>query len=128
MYSFTLPYPPSANHYLRRGTHGVYQTGEAAAYKQQAALEAIRAGVEPIEGALVVVLDFYRPAKRGDLDNLLKVILDSLNGVAWLDDSQIVEIRARLCGEDKQHPRAEVAVWRKGEPLPEDEQWREVCE
>lgn len=30
---------------------------------------------------------------RPDLDNLLK-LLDGLNGVAWLDDSQLIDVRA----------------------------------
>lgn len=34
-----------------------------------------------------------RPTKRPDLDNIIK-ILDALNGLAYDDDSQIVEIRA----------------------------------
>lgn len=32
--------------------------------------------------------------KRPDLDNLIKPILDALNGVAFVDDSQIVQIYA----------------------------------
>lgn len=33
-----------------------------------------------------------RPTQRPDLDNLAKSILDSLNGLAYEDDSQIVEL------------------------------------
>jgi len=31
---------------------------------------------------------------RGDLDNYLKLTLDALNGVAWIDDGQVVRILA----------------------------------
>lgn len=31
-----------------------------------------------------------RPAKKPDVDNIVKIIADSLNGLAYLDDKQIV--------------------------------------
>lgn len=34
-----------------------------------------------------------KPTKKPDADNIGKIILDSLNGIAYKDDSQIVEIR-----------------------------------
>lgn len=34
------------------------------------------------------------PVSRPDLDNIVKSILDGLNGIAWVDDAQVVEIRA----------------------------------
>ena len=34
-----------------------------------------------------------RPTKKPDLDNVIKCVADSLNGVAYKDDSQIVTIR-----------------------------------
>lgn len=32
------------------------------------------------------------PTKRPDIDNILKVVLDALNGVAYYDDSQVVRV------------------------------------
>ncbi len=36
-----------------------------------------------------------RPEVRPDIDNIVKVVMDGLNGIAYEDDSQIVEITAR---------------------------------
>ncbi len=34
------------------------------------------------------------PGLRGDIDNYEKAVLDGLNGVAFVDDSQVVDWRA----------------------------------
>ena len=48
-------------------------------------------------------LGAIRPTSRPDLDNYLKIILDSCNGIVFCDDSQIVEIAAgKIYGD---HPR-----------------------
>ena len=36
-----------------------------------------------------------RPTKKPDVDNIAKAILDSLNGIAYRDDSQIVELNMK---------------------------------
>ena len=35
-----------------------------------------------------------RPSVRPDIDNLVKIILDGLNGVAFADDKQVIELTA----------------------------------
>ena len=50
-----------------------------------------------------------RPQRSGDLDNRLKCLLDSLNGIAWSDDGQIVEIHAYR-HDDKKNPRVEIEI------------------
>lgn len=33
-----------------------------------------------------------RPAKSPDIDNIVKSVADGMNGIVWIDDSQIVEL------------------------------------
>lgn len=98
MVKVTLPYPPSVNRYLRFSPKGwAYTTPEAKRYKQGAKLRALTQGLRPIpEREVVLSIAVYRPQKRGDIDNVLKVLLDSLIGVAYVDDSQIEIGRAHV--------------------------------
>lgn len=50
-------------------------------------------GTPKLEGPVRVTMWFHQ--RLGDIDNLAKAILDGLNGVAYKDDSQVVDIRAR---------------------------------
>lgn len=105
----TLDMPPSSNRYWRVGGGHVYRSQEASAYKSYVGLLCNTAAIAPLEGDLRVTLRFYRPARRGDLDNRIKIILDALQGHAYFNDSQIAEIHARRC-EDKANPRVEVEI------------------
>lgn len=109
MLTIELPLPPSANRYWRNFRGRMVVSAEARAYKEQAAWIAKIGGAQMLEGALSLSVDVYRARKAGDLDNKLKVILDSLQGVFYKNDSQIVEIHARLF-DDKSNPRALVSV------------------
>jgi crossover junction endodeoxyribonuclease RusA len=105
----TLPFPPSANRYWRSCRGIVFLSGEAKKYKATLLEDKALAQVKPLDGRVAISLDYYRPRKSGDLDNRLKQILDCLQGVAYLNDSQIVEIHARQF-DDKTNPRVEVEV------------------
>lgn len=39
-------------------------------------------------------IDGEQSKLRGDLDNYVKLLMDGLNGVAWLDDKQVTVIQA----------------------------------
>jgi Holliday junction resolvase RusA-like endonuclease len=85
--------------------------------------------VEALQGALIVKMDFgmplpikvsksnrkamirgdISPAKKPDLDNLEKMILDCLNKIVWEDDKQIVEIHSRKFYSDQPGVMVEVA-------------------
>lgn len=104
-----MPWPPSYNRYWRSGSRGSYISKEGMAYKRAAAQVLALDGCKPLQGAVAVYLDFYRPRKSGDLDNRFKQVLDALQGWAYCDDAQIIEIHARRF-DDKAAPRVVVLV------------------
>jgi Holliday junction resolvase RusA-like endonuclease len=53
----------------------------------------------------------YRHIKKPDADNVLKAVLDALNGLAWIDDAQVFSatVRKFVCaGNDV--PRCEISI------------------
>lgn len=63
------------------------------------------------EGDVAVSFYFYPPdRRRRDESNFLKALLDGLNGVAWRDDSQVVEWCGSRCATDPKKPRVEIEL------------------
>jgi len=60
------------------------------------ALQAMsKARAKILKGELGVEIDFYFKRKpRGDIDNYIKALLDSLTGITYEDDKQIISIDA----------------------------------
>ena len=105
----TLPPPISANRYWRTFRNRTVVSAEAKTYKTAVGWIARAAIDEPLTGDVAVTLPVYRKAKRGDLDNYNKVLLDSLSGIAYTDDSQVTELHAYRF-DDKHNPRVEVEI------------------
>jgi crossover junction endodeoxyribonuclease RusA len=83
------------------------QTREAEAAIVKSAIEQ---GAEPLAGALRVCLRFFEADLRlRDADNLAKLCLDALNGVAFADDKQIRRLLVVL-DHDFERPRTEVEI------------------
>ena len=107
-----LPVPPSLNRYYRTFRGRILLSAEGRAYKTLAAGLALQQGAKPIAGPIAVSVWVYRPAKRGDLDNYAKCLLDSLaGGVCYGNDDQIIEAHWYR-GDDKGNPRVIVEVSR----------------
>lgn len=100
-----------------RRTGTVYTPSKTAKYEKEIRQAFLAAGGKMIpDGSYaVVIIDAYfeipksyvkgkrlacehninRPDKKPDIDNILKVVLDALNKVAYEDDKQVVEVRCR---------------------------------
>lgn len=57
------------------------------------------------------------PTKKPDVDNVLKCVMDGLNGIAYKDDKQVVYAEVQKMYADK--PRIVVYIdhWKKGEDV-----------
>lgn len=62
---------------------------------------------------------YIRPTKKPDCDNIGKIICDALNGVAFYDDSQIVELTVNKYYSNTPEVRVSIEEWDDGrnEPL-----------
>jgi crossover junction endodeoxyribonuclease RusA len=138
MISLTLPYPISANRYWASRVIRVdgiakavtYVTKEAKDFREQVGWIARAAGVrEPMQGRLDVRLRLYphrpqdwarRARKLGptwdddvlcmDLTNCEKVLLDALNGIAFVDDKQVRRYSAERMEPDGKGARVELVL------------------
>lgn len=54
------------------------------------------------------------PQKRPDIDNLVKTVLDALNGVAYQDDKQIVKINAFKNWSSREQGYTIITVYEEG--------------
>ena len=100
-----LPYPPSANRYLRHTARGTYRTAEADGYRESVrAIASSHPGIYPIkEMARLSAVLHPRMTRRGaacktrlDLDNCIKVVVDALQGVCYLNDRQLNHISTSI--------------------------------
>jgi len=103
MMELTFPVSPVAASRPRMSRYGTYYAGAYKRFRNEAAdiiIDVLGANFKPLEGKLNVDVECYctRPkttkleCPRGDIDNIAKAVLDSLNGKLWKDDSQIVRL------------------------------------
>ena len=88
-----------------------YNAKDYTAWKNGLKLIAKTKFKKPLDGAVAIKVDFFYQipkswskkkkadakwhTSRPDIDNLLKSVLDSLNSVAFIDDSQVCQIESR---------------------------------
>lgn len=121
--TFTIPGEPVSKARARFTGKGSkvrsYTPAKTMAAEERVAWEFKSAGgrFEPDpEATFAVSVTFHNGTRqRRDVDNMLKLILDGLNGVAWVDDTQVMEVTGRKRFTTKAEARTEVNVVRLGQ-------------
>ncbi len=134
MVSFEVPgeaTPKMAPKFVRATGHTHKPTKEihAAAVVKQFAVDAMtNAGVFMLDGPVAVSIAVFRgrgrpsskkgreqaekglirPVTRPDVDNVAKLVLDAMNGIAYRDDSQVVSLTVDKWFSER--PRIEITV------------------
>jgi len=107
--------PKSTSHIYQYACRGrfptMYMTAKGKAIKEAYQWEAKSQWEgKPIEGDIQVYAKIYFGTKRRcDVDNFSKIMLDSLTGIAWVDDSQIRRMTVEKF-YDKDNPRIEIEI------------------
>jgi Holliday junction resolvase RusA-like endonuclease len=114
---FEVPGAPVTKGRPRFGKGRTYTPKATVDYERKVGLCARTAAVfarvaqlPPFSGEVSASLAFYMPtARRLDIDNLCKAVLDGCNGILWADDSQVAMLFAarRL---DRANPRVVVTI------------------
>ncbi len=96
---------------VRGRTAYLYTPEATVAYEQAVGLCARQQYRKPLEGPVELSIRVYvRRGIRGDLDNYVKAISDGLNGVAFVDDRQVVHIDAQILRCRAEDERVEVDI------------------
>ncbi len=117
-YEFTLPWPPTVNHYHQPVRHGrgvrIIKGAKARAYQSEAvaSLVAVGLGGEAISGSVKMTITLNPPTlARYDVDGRPKGVLDALTAAGfWLDDSQVQSMTVEK-GEKVKGGNVAVKVW-----------------
>jgi Holliday junction resolvase RusA-like endonuclease len=102
--------PPSGNHRVRITRTGAHRTEAYSAFIEEAQQWARVARCEPLAGPVAARLTVYtRRANERDADNVVKPVLDALQGQCYLDDNQVKQLRVDM-RVDRANPRVEVEI------------------
>lgn len=98
---------------FRYSKHGNWQPARVTAWQEAVGWAAKQAmgGIEPFEGAIHLEIVFYRKRtpRPADLENLEKGTIDGMEGICFVDDSQVTW-KETVKVYVKDNPRAEIMV------------------
>jgi Holliday junction resolvase RusA-like endonuclease len=107
MIRLTLPIPPLLNSLYRVSGRRIYKDGRAAIYRREVWCLAKEQGVKVTKEEVELDVKWFRERKTGDIDAILKCLLDSLEDVLYEKDSQIKKLTIEKF-YNKLEPRVEL--------------------
>ncbi len=108
---FTLPYPPSMNHYWRRVGPRTLISREGRTFRRNvcALLGGNGPRKPPAGGRIALLMDAFPPdRRRRDLDNLQKPVLDALEHAGVYEDDSQIDLLITQRGPVVNHGRIQV--------------------
>lgn len=106
----TLPYPPGVNALYRTVRGRPILSAKAREYRRSVGLRCAAAGMRlPALHDVEVTIYLYRRRRAGDVDGPIKLLLDSLQGLAFKNDAQVRDLHVHR-RDDKNDPRVMVDV------------------
>lgn len=88
-----LPFPPTANTYIRHTSSGRhYMTAEGRAFRKIVLSAVRRSKARKVEGRLEVIVTLCpKNRKKGDIDNRIKPLLDAMQAAKCFDNDEQVD-------------------------------------
>lgn len=108
---FTVYGEPRSKQRPRVTKRGTYTPKETIVAEQAVKDKWRERNADQFEHQVVVSIDFYNGnRRRRDLDNMAKLVLDALNGEAFDDDYQVIELNVRKFYTEKHRARTVVTL------------------
>jgi crossover junction endodeoxyribonuclease RusA len=121
-YVFDVPGTPRTKGRPRVTARGTYTPKLTKVWERAVGMSALVAGLRPCAGPVRVDV-WLLGVLAGDVDNYCKAILDGLNGVAYADDAQVVQLAAHMVRGRGELCRVRVvrleAGWEQAVEMPE---------
>ena len=109
-----MTFTPRKTRVFEKDIANIYVNQRGKFYDKGTPLEMIAVFYMPIPKSVSKIMrqnmikDFVKHTKKSDLDNLIKALLDALNGIAYADDAQIVKLSAQKVYAET--PRIELLI------------------
>lgn len=119
MIHIVVPVPPSVNDRFTFGSGNSKYYGVDSKYKRYQKIVrgiCVEKSIRPLRGDLSCIIVWYRSQKRGDISELWKDLLDSLQSKdnygygPYINDKQIAHLSEFRNDSQKNNPRVEISI------------------